>query len=122
MSVTTSYCRFCANEKPHQSLINLQKTNKLQNFVKDKLRIFSEEIIDFSKKYLPENICTACYSNLNKCHEFFVHAKESQVVLSILCNEQNTDPVNADALPTVAVKQEFSNLELDSWIDGKQYP
>lgn len=87
-SLDNSYCRFCAELRSSEKLLNLQTDAIKQNEIVAKLALLNAIIIDISNRdSLPKTICFVCYDSLNKAYDFFEGVKRAQRVLSTLFTE-----------------------------------
>lgn len=75
-----SYCRFCAEQKNSEKMLNLREENKLDE-IHNKLSFLNAVYVDILKDNLPKTICFVCYESLNKAHEFLNNVMKAQSVL-----------------------------------------
>lgn len=80
-----NYCRFCAEQKPLNCLLNLEVDLTLLKEVEMKLIYLNIKNIDFSQQNtLPKTICIACYNDLFPTEQLFQKLQHSQIKLSKL--------------------------------------
>lgn len=81
-NIEISYCRFCAESKSTDKLLNLQTDCQKHEEVLLKLAFLNAVYVDVSdKNSLPKTACLICYESLNKAYEFLQSVKQAQDVL-----------------------------------------
>lgn len=84
-SVDNTYCRFCAEPKNPNKVLNLQSDGEKCDEILLKLAFVNALYVDVNNdNILPKTVCFVCYDSLNKAYEFLRRVKESQAVLSSL--------------------------------------
>lgn len=88
----TAYCRFCAEPKSVNKLLNLEKDCNKRNEVVLKLSFLNADYIDIcSTDSLPKTVCVICFDYLNKTYDFLIRVKKSQDVLAtIFCGNDSS--------------------------------
>lgn len=77
------YCRFCAESKIANKLLNFQDDTKKQDEILCKLTFVNAVYVDItSSDILPKTMCLVCYDSLNKAYDFLEGVKRAQDVLS----------------------------------------
>lgn len=77
------YCRFCAEPKSSEKLLNLQDDTKKQDEIVSKLAFVNAVYVNVtSSDMLPKTVCLICYDNLNKAYDFLDSVKRAQDVLN----------------------------------------
>ncbi|KPJ10603.1 Zinc finger protein 254 [Papilio machaon] len=83
-NIDQTHCRFCAETKASNKLINLVKDREKYEEILHKLTVLNAVYVDFSNNnnsLLPKTICLVCYESLNKAIDFLEKVKRSQEVL-----------------------------------------
>ncbi|XP_072937395.1 uncharacterized protein [Epargyreus clarus] len=78
------YCRFCAQQKPLNELIDFTTNTETREVILEKMTSCNISCVDFSNKNLSETVCASCLSTLDVLSEFVNKVKSSQVILSDL--------------------------------------
>lgn len=77
------YCRFCAEPKSPDKLLNLQNDEKKYDEILSKLTFVNAVYVNVTTSdMLPKTVCLICYDNLNKAYEFLDSVKKAQDVLT----------------------------------------
>lgn len=118
-STENLYCRFCAEPRSSEKLINLQSDVRKQDEIVAKLTRLNAMFIDISNRdSLPKTICFVCYDSLNKAYDFLEGVKRAQHVLYTLFTQNEHNKCNlsddeiydeflgADAIEDIPVKIE----------------
>lgn len=80
-----SYCRFCAEPRSSEKLLDFLKDCKIQGEVMAKLTFLNAMYVNISNQdSLPKTICFICYESLNKAYEFLEGVKRAQDILTCL--------------------------------------
>ncbi|KAF9414288.1 hypothetical protein HW555_007766 [Spodoptera exigua] len=93
------YCRFCAELKSSEKLLNLQEDTQKHDEVILKLAFVNAVYVNVTNSdTLPKTICLVCYNNLNKAYDFLDSVKRAQDVLSNIFtnNEDNKCDMSDD--------------------------
>lgn len=84
-TVENSYCRFCAELRSSEKLLDLLRDCKIQSDVMAKLAFLNALYVNVSNQdSLPKTICFICYESLNKAYDFLENVKRAQGVISSL--------------------------------------
>lgn len=85
------YCRFCAEQKNGEELLDLNDYSYIYKELEEKLALFSVKCVDLSPhNNLPKTICFVCNTSLNNAYEFFNKVQHSQNVLgAVFYDETN---------------------------------
>lgn len=79
------YCRFCAELKSSEKLLNLDDDEKRNNEILLKLSFLSADYVVVSDRdSLPKTVCFVCYDSLNRAYEFLDKVKKSQEILTTI--------------------------------------
>lgn len=76
-----AYCRLCAEMKPQNKLIDLQKDEDMQNVIVNKLTRLDCPL-DFRENLLPRTVCSTCADTLKRAYDFVVAIERAQLVLN----------------------------------------
>ncbi|XP_059062649.1 zinc finger protein 490-like [Achroia grisella] len=77
-----TYCRFCAEPKSQNKLLNIQSDGEKWNEINVKLTFLNAMYVEVqSENMLPKTVCLICYDSLNKAYEFLSRVKKSQDLL-----------------------------------------
>lgn len=77
------YCRFCAEPKSSDKLLNIQNDAEKHDEIILKLAFVNAVYVNVSgDDMLPKTLCFVCYNNLNKAYEFLESVKRAQDILS----------------------------------------
>lgn len=80
-----AYCRFCAEPKSPEKLIDLQEDGNRYDDIVTKLNFLNAQYVDVNtNNTLPKTVCLVCYESLNKAYVFLDKVKKAQVVLTDL--------------------------------------
>lgn len=97
-----TYCRLCADSKPHSRLTNLQTDVEKRQDIVNKLTRFNLKV-DFSEETLSSTVCYKCTNKLNRAYEFVTTVEHAQTALTDFILEQqikdesgNENPVSED--------------------------
>lgn len=118
-STENLYCRFCAEPRSTEKLLNLQTDAKKQDEIVSKLTLLNAIFVDITNRdSLPKTICFVCYDSLNKAYDFFEGVKRAQHVLSTLFTTENNkylsdDDAYEDFLATEVVEDISVKVELE---------
>ncbi|XP_026741993.1 gastrula zinc finger protein XlCGF26.1-like [Trichoplusia ni] len=97
------YCRFCAEPKSSEKLLNLQNDAEKHDEIILKLAFVNAVYVNVTNSdMLPKTICFICYNSLNKAYEFLDGVKRAQDVLSNIftaINETKDDLSDDDRIP-----------------------
>lgn len=94
-TLENTYCRFCAELKSSEKLLNLNEDEKRSNEILLKLSFLNAVYVDVSNRdSLPKTVCFVCYDSLNKAYEFLDKVKKSQDILTTIF--PNTDTSKYD--------------------------
>lgn len=78
-----AYCRFCAEPKSSDKLLNLQTDGNKHGEVTYKLTFLNANYVNVSNQdSLPKTICFVCYDLLNKSYNFLNGVKRAQGILT----------------------------------------
>ncbi|XP_028164768.1 gastrula zinc finger protein XlCGF26.1-like [Ostrinia furnacalis] len=84
-NVKNTYCRFCAELKSTDKVLNLQLDDRKCDEIHLKLAFLNALYVNVnSDNILPKTVCFVCYDSLNKAYEFLDKVRRSQDVLSSL--------------------------------------
>lgn len=84
-SLDNSYCRFCAECKSAEKLLNIDSDESKYNEILSKLSFLNAIYVNVSNRNtLPRTVCFVCYDSLNKAYEFLYNVKKSQDLLTTL--------------------------------------
>lgn len=84
------YCRFCAELKRSDKLLDLETDPVRLEETSHKLIYLNATHVDFAKlSTLPKTICFVCWDSLNKAYEFFVKLSQAQAILANLHTENS---------------------------------
>ncbi|XP_026488755.2 gastrula zinc finger protein XlCGF26.1-like [Vanessa tameamea] len=76
------YCRFCAEQKSAEKMLNLLKDTKKFDEILSKLNFLNALYVEVSNRdSLPKTMCFVCYDSLNMAYDFLDRVKKSQQVL-----------------------------------------
>ncbi|CAH2988196.1 unnamed protein product [Chilo suppressalis] len=95
-NIENTYCRFCAEPKGADKVLNLQNDGEKCNDIILKLAFVNALYVNVNDdSLLPKTVCFVCYDSLNKAYEFLDRVKRSQDVLFSLfslneCHKQST--------------------------------
>ncbi|XP_022119022.2 zinc finger protein 85 [Pieris rapae] len=90
MEINNTYCRFCAEPKNSEKMLNMNEENKLEEIHK-KLLFVNAEYVDILKENLPKMVCFVCYESLNKAYEFLNNVMIAQTVLDSMFPNSEVD-------------------------------
>ncbi|KAJ8707296.1 hypothetical protein PYW08_011430 [Mythimna loreyi] len=97
------YCRFCAEPKSSEKLLNLQNDAEKHEEIILKLAFVNAVYVNVtSDDMLPKTVCFVCYNNLSKAYEFLDNVKRAQDVLSNIftaADESKCDLSDDDRIP-----------------------
>ncbi|KAM3955774.1 LOW QUALITY PROTEIN: uncharacterized protein ACR2FA_010290 [Aphomia sociella] len=95
-----TYCRFCAEPKTLNKLLNFQADSDKRNEINCKLTFLNALYVEVqSDNILPKTVCFVCYDLLNKAYEFLNRVKKAQDVLSdLLIKKDNCDSADDDTM------------------------
>lgn len=80
-----NYCRFCAEPKSSEKLLNLQNDGLKHDEIISKLSFLNAIYVNISNSdALPKTVCFICYESLNKAYEFLESVKRAQDILTNL--------------------------------------
>ncbi|CAB3241537.1 unnamed protein product [Arctia plantaginis] len=121
------YCRFCAEPKSSDKLLNLQNDEKKYDEILLKLAFVNAVYVNVSTSdMLPKTVCLICYDNLNKAYEFLDNVKKAQDVLTSLfsavdeskCDLSDDDRMTVfddflchDASPAIKLEEKSDRVE-----------
>lgn len=89
-STDNLYCRFCAEPRSSEKMLNLQTDVRKQDEIVAKLTLLNAMFIDISNRdSLPKTICFVCYDSLNKAYDFFEGVKRAQSVLTTIFTQKD---------------------------------
>lgn len=88
--VKTGYCRFCAEPKSPDKMMDFSKDETQFNLILSKLDFLNAMYVDVSSKnnILPKTLCFICYESFNKAYDFLTKVKDAQTILT------NIFPIN----------------------------
>ncbi|XP_045508318.1 zinc finger protein 506-like [Colias croceus] len=127
MERLNTYCRFCAEQKNSDKMLNLNEESKSKE-VHKKLSFLNAIYVDLiNNNGLPKTICFICYDALDKAYEFLNTVMRSQNVLSSLFNREEyvseDDRAYDDLLEEVKTENYLEQNMLDiKKIDVKKEP
>lgn len=99
----TLYCRFCAEPKSSEKLLNLKNDAEKYEEIILKLAFVNAVYVNVSSDdMLPKTVCFICYNSLSKAYEFLDNMKRAQDVLSNIftaAEESKCDLSDDDRMP-----------------------
>ncbi|KAL4710356.1 hypothetical protein ACJJTC_003753 [Scirpophaga incertulas] len=82
-NISNTYCRFCAELKGADKVLNLDNDGEKCNEISDKLAFVNALYVNVNTdSLLPKTVCFICYDSLNKAYEFLDRVKTAQKILS----------------------------------------
>lgn len=133
-----TYCRFCAEQKSAEKMLNLLSDEKKLDEIVVKLNCLNAIYVELSNRdTLPKTICFVCYDSLNVAYNFLDRVMKAQEVLSNIftVNEKNDfsdddrmigfdEMLNTDAEDTNTIKQEITEVKKqpESCLEVKKEP
>jgi hypothetical protein len=94
-STENLYCRFCAELKGADKVLNLQQDRKKCEEIHFKLAFVNALYVNVnSDGVLPKTVCFVCYESLNKAYEFLNNVKRAQDVLTSLLSSNDDEKYN----------------------------
>lgn len=93
-----TYCRFCAEPKLSDKMLNLLDDDI--KFEEGKINFLNVMYVDVFNRNsnLPNTVCFVCYETFNKFYEFFEKVKKAQITLINITNDEKCESEDDDRM------------------------